>query len=156
MCYTHTPVSIGIGSAQVVAMPTRKKKPAGRAVVFESPTGERSNPELDDVVMEVIGRIADKWTMCVLEVLAQNGVLRFTRIGELVGGISQRMLTKTLRQLEEDGFVIRTVYPEVPPRVEYGLTELGHSLCAAFCGVWLWAEKHYAQLRSLPNKMPSE
>ena len=137
-------------------MPTRKKKPTGRAVVFESPTGKRSNPELDDVVMQVIGRIADKWTMCVLEVLAQNGVLRFTRIGELVGGISQRMLTKTLRQLEEDGFVVRTVYPEVPPRVEYGLTALGHSLCAAFCGVWLWAEKHYAQLRSLPNNTPTE
>lgn len=89
------------------------------------------------------------------EVLAQNGVLRFTRIGELVGGISQRMLTKTLRQLEEDGLVTRTVYPEVPPRVEYQLTELGHSLCAAFCGVWLWAEKHYAQLRSLSDQATS-
>jgi len=128
--------------------PTQKMKPTGRAVVFQSPTGERSTPELDELVMDVIGRIADKWTMCVLEVLAQNGVLRFTRIGELVGAISQRMLTKTLRQLEEDGFVTRTVYPEVPPRVEYQLTELGHSLCAAFCGVWLWAEKHYPQLQS--------
>ncbi|RDU98241.1 winged helix-turn-helix transcriptional regulator [Trinickia dinghuensis] len=138
-------------------MPEQKPKqpPAGRAVVFESPTGETSTPELDDVVMDVIGRIADKWTMCVLEVLAQNGVLRFTRIGDLVGSISQRMLTKTLRQLEEDGFVIRTVYPEVPPRVEYQLTELGHSLCAAFCGVWLWAEKHYDQLQSLPKKARS-
>lgn len=135
---------------------SKPKQPStGRAVVFESPTGERSNPELDDVVMEVIGRIADKWTMCVLEVLAQNGVLRFTRIGELVGGISQRMLTKTLRQLEEDGFVTRTVYPEVPPRVEYQLTELGHSLCAAFCGVWLWAEKHYVQLRSISDQAKS-
>ncbi|MGG1945763.1 helix-turn-helix domain-containing protein [Trinickia sp. NRRL B-1857] len=133
-------------------MPKAKPPVAGRAVVFESPTGERSTPELDNVVMEVIGRIADKWTMCVLEVLAQNGVLRFTRIGELVGGISQRMLTKTLRQLEEDGFVTRTVYPEVPPRVEYQLTELGHSLCAAFCGVWLWAEKHYTQLASLRQR----
>jgi DNA-binding HxlR family transcriptional regulator len=135
--------------------PKPKPKPVGRAVVFESPAGARSTPELDDVVMEVIGRIADKWTMCVLEVLAQNGVLRFTRIGELVGGISQRMLTKTLRQLEEDGFVTRTVYPEVPPRVEYQLTELGHSLCAAFCGVWLWAEKHYAQLRPQPDQARS-
>lgn len=129
-----------------------KQKLAGRAVVFESPTGKPSTPEIDDVVMEVIGRVADKWTMCVLEVLSQKGVLRFTRIGELVGGISQRMLTKTLRQMEEDGFVTRTVYPEVPPRVEYELTELGHSLCAAFCGVWLWAEKHYAQLQSLPKR----
>lgn len=132
-------------------MATQKKKrqTSARAVVFESPTGKPSTPEIDTVVMEVIGRVADKWTMCVLEVLSQHGVLRFTRVGELVGGISQRMLTKTLRQMEEDGFVTRTVYPEVPPRVEYQLTELGHSLCAAFCGVWLWAEKHYAQLQSL-------
>jgi len=132
-------------------MATQKKKrqTSARAVVFESPTGKPSTPEIDSVVMEVIGRVADKWTMCVLEVLSQHGVLRFTRVGELVGGISQRMLTKTLRQMEEDGFVTRTVYPEVPPRVEYQLTELGHSLCAAFCGVWLWAEKHYAQLQSL-------
>lgn len=134
-------------------MATQKQKRTGRAVVFESPTGARSTPEVDEVVMEVIGRVADKWTMCVLEVLEQNGVLRFTRIGELVGGISQRMLTKTLRQMEEDGFVTRTVYPEVPPRVEYQLTELGRSLCAAFCGVWLWAEKHYAQLQSLPKRL---
>lgn len=132
--------------------PAKKENPTGRTVVFQSPSGERSTPEVDELVMDVIGRIADKWTMCVLEVLAQNGVLRFTRIGELVGAISQRMLTKTLRQLEEDGFVTRTVYPEVPPRVEYQLTELGHSLCAAFCGVWLWAEKHYTQLQSRPKR----
>jgi DNA-binding HxlR family transcriptional regulator len=133
-------------------MQKQKRQSSGRTVVFESPTGKPSTPEIDGVVMEVIGRVADKWTMCVLEVLSQHGVLRFTRVGELVGGISQRMLTKTLRQMEEDGFVTRTVYPEVPPRVEYQLTELGHSLCAAFCGVWLWAEKHYAQLQSLPKR----
>jgi len=133
-------------------MSVKKQMQTGRAVVFESPTGKPSTPEIDAVVMEVIGKVADKWTMCVLEVLAQNGVLRFTRVGELVGGISQRMLTKTLRQMEEDGFVTRTVYPEVPPRVEYQLTELGDSLCAAFCGVWLWAEKHYAQLQARPKR----
>lgn len=135
-----------------MTMQKKKRQPSGRAVVFESPTGKPSTPEIDAVVIEVIGRVADKWTMCVLEVLSQHGVLRFTRVGELVGGISQRMLTKTLRQMEEDGFVTRTVYPEVPPRVEYQLTELGHSLCAAFCGVWLWAEKHYAQLQSLTKR----
>ncbi|MGN6668618.1 MAG: winged helix-turn-helix transcriptional regulator [Trinickia sp.] len=135
-----------------MAKPAKKENATGRAIVFQSPSGEHSTPEVDELVLDVIGRIADKWTMCVLEVLAQNGVLRFTRIGELVGAISQRMLTKTLRQLEEDGFVTRTVYPEVPPRVEYQLTELGHSLCAAFCGVWLWAEKHYAQLQSRPKR----
>lgn len=136
-----------------MAMHKQKRQSSERAVVFKSPTGQPSTPEIDTVVMEVIGRVADKWTMCVLEVLSQHGVLRFTRVGELVGGISQRMLTKTLRQMEDDGFVTRTVYPEVPPRVEYQLTELGHSLCAAFCGVWLWAEKHYTQLQSLPKRV---
>lgn len=126
-----------------------KKKLPARAITFASPTGVDSSPELDALVLNVIGRVADKWTMCVLEVLAQNGVQRFTRIGQLVGDISQRMLTKTLRQLEEDGFVTRTVHPEVPPRVEYELTELGMSLCAAFCGVWEWAETHRDALGQL-------
>jgi DNA-binding HxlR family transcriptional regulator len=115
-------------------------------------SGRESRPELDALVLDVLGRVADKWTMCVLEVLEQNGVLRFTRVGELVGSISQRMLTKTLRQMEADGLVLRTVHPEVPPRVEYELTELGSSLCAAFCGVWEWAEKHEPQLRALRKK----
>lgn len=118
----------------------------GRAVSFQSPSGNISNPELDALVLEVIAKVADKWTMCVLEVLAQHGVLRFTRIGELVGNISQRMLTKTLRQMEQDGFVTRTVHPEVPPRVEYQLTEMGYSLGAAFCSVWEWAERHQEEL----------
>ncbi|MHC1479924.1 winged helix-turn-helix transcriptional regulator [Frateuria aurantia] len=122
---------------------------AGRRVIFSGEDGRPSSPEVDTLVLEVLSRVADKWTMCVLEVLSQHGVLRFTRIGELVGSISQRMLTKTLRQLEADGLLIRTVHPEVPPRVEYQLTELGDSLCAAFCGVWLWAEAHEPELRAL-------
>jgi DNA-binding HxlR family transcriptional regulator len=80
--------------------------------------------------------------MSVLEVLEQHGTLRFTRIAQLVGGISQRMLTRTLRQMEQDGFVTRQIHAEVPPKVEYTLTKLGHSLCEAFCNVWRWAEKH--------------
>ncbi|TAM74435.1 MAG: transcriptional regulator [Candidimonas sp.] len=120
-----------------------------QVLTFASPAGEASTSELDGIVLDVIGRVADKWTMLVLEVLAQHGIQRFTRIGQRVGNISQRMLTKTLRQMEQDGFVIRTVYPEVPPRVEYQLTELGESLCAAFCGVWTWAETHHAELKVL-------
>lgn len=128
-----------------------------RRVVFKAPKKHppdprEPRPELDALVLDVLGRIADKWTMCVLEVLEQNGVLRFTRVGELVGTISQRMLTKTLRQMEADGLVLRTVHPEVPPRVEYELTELGLSLCAAFCSVWQWAEQHESQLRALQAK----
>ena len=103
---------------------------------------EASDPELEGLVREIIGRVADKWTMLALETLEEHGRLRFTRLGELVGGVSQKMLTKTLRQMEADGLVLRTVYPVVPPRVEYELTERGRSLGAAFCGVWEWAEEN--------------
>lgn len=127
-----------------------------RRVIFE-PVHDRgasrgARPELDTLVLDVLDRVADKWTMCVLEVLHQNGKQRFTRVGVLVGSISQRMLTKTLRQLESDGLVLRTVYPEVPPRVEYELTEMGTSLCAAFCSLWIWAERHEPALRELRAK----
>ncbi len=104
--------------------------------------GDARDPELDDLVREIIGRIADKWTMLVIEALAERGCLRFTQLAAEVGGVSQKMLTKTVRQMEADGLLLRTVYPQVPPKVEYRLTEMGMSLGEAFCGVWLWAEKH--------------
>ena len=100
------------------------------------------DPRVEALVTQLIGRVADKWTMLVLEVLGEAGELRFTRLSERVAGISQKMLTQTLRQMERDGLVVRTVHPVVPPRVEYRLTELGLSLGAAFCGVWIWAEQH--------------
>lgn len=106
------------------------------------PPMSQIDPELQALVRGIIERIADKWTMLALEALAEHGRQRFTRLGELIGDVSQKMLTKTLRQMEADGLVVRTVFPVVPPRVEYELTELGMSLGAAFCGVWLWAEEH--------------
>jgi DNA-binding HxlR family transcriptional regulator len=115
------------------------KEYMGKALV-EAPV--LTDPKLDALVREIIERVADKWTMLVLEVLEEHGVVRFTRLGELVGGISQKMLTKTVRQMERDGLVTRTVHPVIPPRVEYQLTPLGRSLGEAFCGVWIWAEKH--------------
>jgi DNA-binding HxlR family transcriptional regulator len=101
-----------------------------------------TDPKLEALVREIIERVADKWTMLVLEVLEEHGVVRFTRLGKLVGGVSQKMLTKTVRQMERDGLVTRTVHPVIPPRVEYELTDLGRSLGEAFCGVWIWAEEH--------------
>ena len=95
---------------------------------------------------EIISRVADKWTMLVLEVLGEQGELRFTRLSEQLGDISQKMLTKTVRQMERDGLVVRTVHPVIPPHVDYRLTTLGHSLGAAFCGVWIWAEEHRAEI----------
>jgi DNA-binding HxlR family transcriptional regulator len=105
-----------------------------------------TDPRVEALVNELIGRVADKWTMLILEVLTEKGELRFTRISESVVGISQKMLTQTLRQMERDGLIIRTVHPVVPPKVEYKLTQLGLSLGAAFCGVWMWAEENLDQI----------
>jgi DNA-binding HxlR family transcriptional regulator len=108
--------------------------------VRKSGSPPATDPKLDALVREIIERVADKWTMLVLEVLEEHGVVRFTQLGRLVGGISQKMLTQTVRQMERDGLVTRTVHPVIPPRVEYELTKLGRSLSEAFCGVWIWAE----------------
>ena len=97
------------------------------------------DPRIEALVHELIGRVADKWTMLVLEVLGEHGELRFTRLSELVPGISQKMLTQTVRHMERDGLLVRTVHAVVPPKVEYRLTTLGLTLGAAFCGVWVWA-----------------
>ncbi len=117
------------------------RKTSARSGAYPAPP-EQTDPELDALVREIIGRVADKWTMLALEVLTEHGPQRFTRLGELIGGVSQKMLTKTLRQMEADGLVSRTVFPVIPPKVEYELTDLGLSLGAAFCGVWIWAEQH--------------
>jgi DNA-binding HxlR family transcriptional regulator len=103
-------------------------------------------PEVDALVRDVIAQIADKWTMLILEALEEHGTLRFTQIGRIVGGISQKMLTKTLRQMECDGLISRTVHPVIPPHVDYTMTEIGRELTAAFCGVWVWAETYHAQV----------
>jgi len=107
-----------------------------------------SDPRVDALVNDVIGRVADKWTMLILEALADHGELRFTQVGRHVPGISQKMLTQTLRQMERDGLVQRTVHPVIPPRVDYRLTDLGLSLGAAFCGVWILAEENLDRIET--------
>lgn len=111
-------------------------------------SNEPGDPRVEALVNEVIGRVADKWTMLILEVLTEHGEQRFGRIGDLVGGISQKMLSQTLRQMERDGLVIRTVHPVIPPKVEYRLTDLGLTLAEAFCGVWTWAEKNIERIET--------
>jgi len=106
------------------------------------------DPHVEALVNDLIGRVADKWTMIVLEVLAEAGELRFTQIARRVPRISQKMLTQTLRQMERDGMLVRTVHAVVPPRVDYRLTDLGESLGAAFCGVWIWAGENLDRIRS--------
>ena len=106
------------------------------------------DPAVEALVHDIIGKVADKWTMLVLEALHEGGTLRFTQLGKAVGRISQKMLTQTIRRMEEDGLVRRTIHPVIPPHVDYALTSLGESLTAAFCGVWLWAEKHHATVHA--------
>lgn len=124
-------------------------KPKTQAAAKTKPAAghERElSPEAEALVREILERVADKWTLLVLDVLAGNGELRFTRVGQLVGKVSQKMLTKTLRQMERDGLVTRTVHPVIPPHVDYKLTPLGLTLGEAFCGVWLWVEKHHDRI----------
>ena len=93
------------------------------------------------LVHEMLERVADKWTLLVIDAL-EDGTLRFGEIRGRIGSVSQKMLTKTLRQLERDGLAVRDVFPEVPPRVEYRLTPRGRALGQAVCGMWTWAERH--------------
>lgn len=109
---------------------------------------ETVDPKVEALVTELIGRVADKWTMLILEVLAEQGELRFTQLGRQIPGISQKMLTQTLRHMERDGMVTRTAHPVIPPHVDYRLTELGASLGAAFCGVWIWAEENLQRVEA--------
>lgn len=94
----------------------------------------------------MLTRIGDKWSVHVIHVLGHEGTLRFNELRNRVDGISQRMLTVTLRGLERDGLVKRTVYPEVPPRVEYSLTSLGSTLRDLVRQLIRWSETHLAQV----------
>ena len=95
---------------------------------------------------EMIVRVADKWSMYVIHVLADAGTLRFSELRRRVDGVSQRMLTVTLRGLERDGLVSRTMHPEVPPRVEYELTPLGATLRELVRELMAWSGAHLAEV----------
>ena len=95
---------------------------------------------------EVLTRIGDKWSVYVIHVLGDAKTLRFNELRNEVTGISQRMLTVTLRGLERDGLVTRTIYPEVPPRVEYALTPLGATLRQLVRGLVAWSGAHLEEI----------
>src|SRR6266446_3507508 len=102
-------------------------------------------PEDCRAVSEVLARIGDKWTVLVVTVLG-DGRKRFNELRRALGSISQRMLTLTLRGLERDGLVTRTVFPTIPPRVDYELTKLGHSLLKPVSSLGLWARQNRAAI----------
>ena len=95
----------------------------------------------DCEVRQILDRIADKWSLLVIALL-EDRVLRFTELRREIDGISQRMLSVTLRQLERDGLVRRTVHPVVPPRVDYELTPLGSTLHSTIQALVTWTEEH--------------
>ncbi|WP_286249043.1 winged helix-turn-helix transcriptional regulator [Streptomyces graminofaciens] len=99
-----------------------------------------------DFVREILDRVGDKWTLLVIATL-QHGVRRYSDLQHTVPGISQRMLTLTLRQLVQDGLITRTAYAEVPPRVEYALTPLGISLLDIVGSLIDWASTHHDEIR---------
>lgn len=107
-------------------------------------TGDCDTPEALEV-RQILNRVGDKWSILVIAMLDQ-GTRRFTELRREIEGISQRMLALTLRQLERDGLVERTVYPVVPPKVEYALTDLGSTLLESVRGLVSWAMEHRDQV----------
>lgn len=102
-------------------------------------------------VSGVLARVGDKWSVLIIVMLG-DGPKRFNEIKRAVGGISQRMLTLTLRGLERDGLVTRTIFPTIPPRVDYELTKLGRSLWAAVEPLGLWAHSHMKDIHKAQEK----
>ena len=96
-------------------------------------------------VRQILDRIADKWSLLVIALLDRQ-TMRFTELRKAIDGVSQRMLTVTLRHLERDGLIHRTVYPIVPPRVEYALTDLGCSLHEVIKSLVVWTETHQLEI----------
>ena len=98
-------------------------------------------------VASILARVGDKWSVFVIRLLG-DGPLRFNEIKRKVDGISQRMLTLTLRGLERDGLVTRTVYPTIPPRVDYELTDLGRGLWQPVEALGKWANDHQVEIKA--------
>ena len=110
--------------------------------VSESPEGNHDRFEVGGdcaVISDLLSRVGDKWSILVVSVL-DDRTMRFSELRREIGTVSQKMLTATLRNLERDGFVKRTVYPTIPPRVEYELTELGQDLLCPVSALGRWAQ----------------
>lgn len=115
---------------------------------------ERANTSRHKVcpVRDIIARISDKWSLLAIYALAGDGTLRFNELKHKIGDISQRMLTVSLRNLEKDGLLTRTIYAEVPPRVEYKLTPLGISLAYQLVHFVEWANANSSEIMAARKK----
>ncbi|MET0360428.1 MAG: helix-turn-helix domain-containing protein [Sphingobium sp.] len=106
-------------------------------------------------VSEILSRVGDKWSILIVMILA-SGPRRFNELKRLVDSISQRMLTLTLRNLERDGLVLRTVTPSIPPRVDYALTPLGHSLRVPVSALGAWVMAHIDTIKDARGRFDAE
>ena len=113
--------------------------------------GNNDEPADCRLLAPVLARIGDKWTVFVVGLLSR-GPMRFNEIRRTVGGISQRMLTLTLRGLERDGLVTRTVFPTIPPRVDYELTDMGRTLIGPLKSLHRWATANQATIETARAK----
>lgn len=112
-----------------------------------SPRNNKAHrPESCPAVREVLNRVGDKWSVQIVALLG-DGSMRFSELRRSIEGISQRMLTLTLRGLERDGLVTRTVFPEIPPRVDYELTRLGKTLLEPISALAEWAERYRTSIQ---------
>jgi DNA-binding HxlR family transcriptional regulator len=106
-------------------------------------------------ISEVLGRVGDKWSVLVVTRLG-DGPKRFNELKRSIGGISQRMLTLTLRGLERDGLVTRTVFPTIPPRVDYALTPLGRDLLQPVSALGAWALRNQAKIAKARERFDAD
>jgi DNA-binding HxlR family transcriptional regulator len=106
----------------------------------------------DCPIRDILSRLGDKWSLLVLKSLDTNGIMRFNDLYRSIGDVSQRMLTVTLRSLETDGLVSREIYPEVPPRVEYSLTQSGKNLMPHLNSLVDWALENMQEIVALRQK----
>lgn len=117
------------------------------------PRGKGASAQRDEacLVREILNRVGDKWSVLVVALLG-GGARRFSEMRYTIDGISQRMLTATLRGLERDGLITRTVYPTTPPRVEYELTTQGRTLLKPITALADWAERHRAAIKAARDR----
>lgn len=106
----------------------------------------------DCPIRQVLDRFGDKWSILIIELLSHEGKLRFSEIGHKIGDISQKMLTATLRSLEADGLVARQFFPEIPPRVEYELSNLGRSLVPHIEQLTAWGRENMETIKDNRRK----
>jgi DNA-binding HxlR family transcriptional regulator len=111
----------------------------------------RHEPAACPAVRDVLHRVGDKWSVQIVALLG-DGTMRFSELRRSIEGISQRMLTLTLRGLERDGLVTRTVFPTIPPRVDYELTTLGETLLEPIQGLAEWADKYRTSIQTARAK----